>query len=172
MIFIVDVIYGWDMQFFNNAYMSGFGQFLLRVFQLISFILISIWSSALKSNLRGFVIGRHLLHLCSGLDFIFRKIIFVAGVAIEGYLGSHISLLWDGLRLDSWRFDVLRFVCRYSFKFDSRSVSGPWHRSVFGSEYVAIFLWVISRFNNIWFILIFIGTLTNERNLEQNFALN
>lgn len=132
---------------------------------MITFILIGIWGCSFKLNLRSSIIRRHLLHLSSWLYFILGEIIFVTRVSIKWNLCSHISLLWDRLGFNFRWFNILRFVCGYTLKFDGRSVDSTWHGSISGFEYIAILLWIKSRLNNIWFILIFIGTLANKRNL-------
>ena len=172
MILVIDIVYRGNMQLLNNAGVSWFCQLLFWIFKLIPFILICVGCWPLKFNLRCFVARWHLVELCSWFDFVLWKIILVTRTSVEGHLGSHVSLLRNGSRFYFWGFDILGFICCHSLEFDCWSVVVSWSRSIFSFENISILFWILGRFYRVWFILIFIGTLSDKRNLEKNFTLS
>jgi len=104
---------------------------------------------------------------CLLLYFIGREILLIAGAAIKWNLHPAINILWDRLPLHFGRLHIVGFIRGGALKFD-RLVVLIGH--AFGPEDIII-LWVLAGLNNIWLILIFVGSLTNEGNLIENSAL-
>jgi len=78
MIFIIYVIYWWNMKIFHYTSCSRVRQIFLWIFQLIAFVLVIIRSRSFKFYLRSTIIWRHLLIISFRFDFILRIIIFIA----------------------------------------------------------------------------------------------
>lgn len=163
MIFVINVVYWWNLHFLYNAHSSWLSHVLLRWFKLITLVLIIVSSRPFEFYLRSTVVWRWILHLWAGFNFINREIILITGWSVKGNLSSLISHLRNWLALDFRRFNILRFIWSYSFKLDCGSNKLCTWRWIL-SEYILIFR-ILYRLYRIGLILIFVGTLANERYL-------
>lgn len=165
MIFIIYVIYCWDMKIFYYTSCSRIRQIFLWIFQLISFVLIFIRSRSFKFYLRCAIIWRHFLIISFRFDFILRIIIFITWSTMKRHLRFYVCALWNLFWLYSWWLYIMWFVGSYTFKFNSWTIILPSWWFIVISKYILI-LWILnSRSNTIRFILFFISALPNKRYL-------